>query len=110
MKTTVSVYDFRDSFRRCGRENQFSYEGLQVLFDYLEEYEEGTGEEIELDVIALCCEFAESTYEELAEAYDFDIDEDEDEDDRLEALSEWLSERTQVCGITDNKTIVYGQF
>lgn len=109
MKTTVSVYDFRDSFRRCGRENQFSYEGLEVLFNYLEKYEEGTGEEIELDVIALCCEYAESTYEELAEAYDFDIDE-EDEDDRLEALSEWLGARTKVCGVTDKKTIVYGQF
>ena len=109
MKTSVSVYDFRDSFRRCGRQNQFSYEGLQVLFDYLEEYEESAGEEIELDVIALCCEYAESTFEELAEAYDFDIDED-DEDERLEALSQWLCERTQVCGITDSKTIVYQQF
>lgn len=109
MKITVSVSDFRDSFRRCGRENQFSYEGLQVLFDYLEEYEESAGEEIELDVIALCCEYAESTFEELAEAYDFDINED-DEDERLEALSQWLSGETSVCGITDSKTIVYQQF
>lgn len=35
------------------------------MFDYLEEYEKDTGEEIELDVVALCCDFAE--YSDLAE-------------------------------------------
>ena len=42
-----------------GRGKQFTYEGLNALFDYLEEYEDGTGETIELDVIALCCEYTE---------------------------------------------------
>jgi len=35
------------------RKTNFSYEGLEILFEYLEELEESTGEEIELDVIAL---------------------------------------------------------
>ncbi len=63
MKSTVSLSDFRDAFQV--RKENFSYEGLEALFNYLESYEEDTGEEIELDVIALCCDYTE--YENLAE-------------------------------------------
>jgi hypothetical protein len=58
MKTTVTEYDFMEMFKRV-RPDNFSYQGLQVLFDYLENFEEDTGEELELDVIALCCDFTE---------------------------------------------------
>ena len=64
MKQTINEYQFKDEFQKC-RPNNFSYEGLTALYEYLEEYEEGTGEEIELDVIALCCDFTE--YEDLEE-------------------------------------------
>ena len=63
MKQTVTRYMFRDAF--SARPNNFSYEGLDALFDYLEDYEDSTGEEIELDPIGLCCEFTE--YENLDE-------------------------------------------
>ena len=65
MKRTVSEYDFFQAFRDMNRENQFSEAGLSALFDYLEQYEDDTGEEIELDVIALCCDFTE--YEDIKE-------------------------------------------
>ena len=68
MKQSVSMYDFERAFKRYEREN-FSYDGLKALFEYLEEYEEGTGEEVELDVIALCCEYAE--YDSLKEYNDY---------------------------------------
>ena len=71
MKTTVSSYDFERAFIDCNRENNFSYAGKKALFDYLEEYEEETGEEIELDVIALCCEYTEyENVEEFVKNYD----------------------------------------
>lgn len=63
MKTTVTRCDFQDAFQKIRPEN-FSYQGLNALFEYLEEYEEDTGQEIELDVIAICCDFSE--YENLA--------------------------------------------
>jgi NAD(P)-dependent dehydrogenase (short-subunit alcohol dehydrogenase family) len=50
------------------RKDQFSYEGLELIFDYIEEYEQETGEQIELDVIALCCEWSEDTPEDIAAA------------------------------------------
>lgn len=65
MKTTVSKSDFRDAFRDYNREENFTYEGLGALYDYLTELEEDTGEEIELDVIAICCDFSE--YADLEE-------------------------------------------
>ena len=67
MKQTVNMYDFERAFKRCERDN-FSYDGLKALFEYLEEYEEGTGEEVELDVIALCCDYME--YDSLNEYND----------------------------------------
>ena len=65
MKRTVNVYDFRQAFKDSGRAENFSYAGLGALFEYLVSLEEDTGEEMELDVIGICCEFYE--YEDLKE-------------------------------------------
>jgi len=63
MKTRVNKCDFMDRFRRFDRYEQFGYDALSALYDYLEQYEDDTGEEIELDVIALCCEY--TNYDDL---------------------------------------------
>jgi len=65
MINTINESDFTTAFHRMGRGNNFTYEGLIALYDYLEQYEEDTGTQIELDVIALCCEYVE--YENLKE-------------------------------------------
>ena len=65
MKQSINDWEFTDAFHKAGRGEQFSYDGLKALFEYLEEYEEDTGEEIELDVIALCCDYME--YDSLNE-------------------------------------------
>ena len=67
MKQSVNIYDFERAFKNFERDN-FSYDGLKALFEYLEEYEEDTGEEVELDVIALCCDYME--YDSLKEYND----------------------------------------
>ena len=56
---------FHDRFIEMGRKDQFSYNARQALFEYLENLSEDIGEPIELDVIALCCEYSE--YANLAE-------------------------------------------
>lgn len=106
MKQTVYLSDFRSAFHAHDRQNQFSYEGLGILFDYLEQYEQDVGEELELDVIALCCEFAESTPEDIAADYDIDL-EGVDEDDIAQAVMDWLCDTTSVCGQTSTGAIVY---
>ena len=67
MKQSINMYDFERAFKNFERDN-FSYDGLKALFEYLEEYGDGMGEEVELDVIALCCEYME--YDSLKEYND----------------------------------------
>tara|TARA_R100000742_G_C4236130_1_gene56703 strand:- start:273 stop:575 length:303 start_codon:yes stop_codon:yes gene_type:complete len=59
MKLTITLNDFESAFQRYGRGEQFSYRGLIALFEYLELLESEMGEEIEFDVIGLCCEYTE---------------------------------------------------
>lgn len=101
MKTTVSRYDFERAFINAGRKDQFSYEALGLLFNYLEEYEESTGEEIELDVIALCCEYSESYADDIIKDYKIDVD-GLDEDETLKAVRDYLNENTQLVGETSS--------
>ena len=69
MIDTVNKYDFVDRFRSSDSyANNFSYEGLSALFDYLEDYENDTGVQIEFDLVALCCDFTE--YENIQEIKD----------------------------------------
>jgi hypothetical protein len=67
---TIDIYEFRRAFVDYNRADQFSYEGLGELFDWLEELAEDTGTSHELDVIGLCCEFTEySDLDEIKQAY-----------------------------------------
>lgn len=109
MKTTVSIYDFRDAFQRAGRGQQFSYDGLEILFDYLEDYEAGSGEEVELDVIGLCCDFAEDDPKSIAQNYDLKTD-DLSDDEISEKVRDFLSDEGVYIGATDLGMIVYRQF
>jgi len=69
MKQTVGVYEFRNAFKAHQRDN-FSYEGLEALFNFLESMEDGCSTEIELDVVALCCDFTEyKSFDELKGDY-----------------------------------------
>lgn len=104
MKMTVYLGDFRDEFRKCGRENQFSYEGLGILYEWIEQLDADTGEETELDVIALCCDFAEMTLTEVIKAYDLE------DDTTLDEAYQWIAEQTLLCGKTDQDTFVFQQF
>ena len=97
MKNTINFYAFEREFEQCGRGNQFTREGLRALFNYLEEYEDDCGTEIELDVIALCCEYVE--YEDLDE---FHGDYDSEEYPDLETLRDY----TQVINIDDDSFII----
>jgi hypothetical protein len=108
MIQTINLYDFRDAFKRYGRGEQFSYEGLELIFDYIEEYEQSTGEQVEFDVVALCCEWCEQTPEDIAMAYNLEIC--VSEENTLQNVLEYLHDETQVAGVTDSGNVVYVQF
>ena len=106
MKTTLSVYDFRDAFVRAGRKDQFSYEALGLIYEYLEEMDS----DYELDVIAICCEFAEQSPEDIASDYNIDINECDDETEILQVVRDYLQDETSVIDTTEAGDIVYIQF
>ena len=109
MKQTVDFQTFRDTFRAYDRVDQFSREGLELLFDHLEEMERDNGVETELDVVALCCDYTEDTPESIAQDYRIDLD-GVDDDDTDQAVMDYLCDNTTVVGQTSSGSIIYVNF
>jgi hypothetical protein len=75
----------------------WSYAGARALAEYLEQYEEDTGEDMEFDRVAIRCDFSEyATATEAAGNYGFEPDEDADEDEAETAALKFLNDRTMV--------------
>ena len=79
--------------------NNMSYEGANALFEYLEDYEDSIGEEIEFDSVAIRCEWAE--YENLDAVLS--------EYDNIKTLEE-LQDNTTVILIEDSDRLIIWQF
>jgi hypothetical protein len=92
MYTQISKSKFHDAFSVV-RPNNFSYEGLDALFNYLTELEDGTDSKIELDVIALCCDYTEDSNEHHLSNYSLDSIEE-------------LAEHTTVIKVNDETSII----
>lgn len=122
MKRTVYEDDFIREFKEYNLEDSFSHEGLCLLFNYLERYEEDTEEEIELDVISFCYDYSELTYLEFTNKYSLEIEnyydtEDDpktweeaitdDEEWVIKILTEYINKYTMLVGFTDRGTVVY---
>ncbi len=108
MIQTINLHDFRQAFHDCGRGEQFSYEALELIFKYYEQYEADSGEKVEMDVIDTCCDLSELTPVEILEQYDVEH-EGLDDDELMEAALEYLNDNTIVVGQTDD-TIIFFQF
>lgn len=107
---TVGLYEFREAFRRMNRQDQFSYEGLKVLFDYLDNLSDDIGETIELEVIGLCCDYYESSIDELIDNYSIDVSDAEGDGDEIKSIvEEYLQYNTCICGETADG-FVYAAF
>ena len=114
MKQTIdNASQFRDAFRALGRENQFSHQAFDLLFDYLEECDP----DMDLDCIAICCAYSEDTVENIAGNYDIELtdidtegmDDEEIKAAKLENVLEYLNNHTSVVGETSSG-IVYADF
>ena len=106
MKTTVNQSEFIDAFHRYDRYKQFGYDALVSLFDYMEQLEEDCGEEMELDVIALCCDYSVDSVADIASNYNIDIA-DMDDDEARSAVLEYLQHNTTVVDENCNGQIIY---
>ena len=97
MKLYVTESMFIDSFKQSDTyKNQFSVEGLRALFEYFEDLEDGTGESIDFDMIAICCEYTE--YDSLEEYNGEYSDQCEEIDD--------IANYTELIKIDDGRFII----
>ena len=69
---------------------------MEVIFDYYEAYENDTGEKIELDVIAICCEVSESDSDTIIA--DYYLDDINDDSEKIERVREYLENNTTILG------------
>lgn len=108
MKQTINEHDFIEAFRNYNRlqtdetSGNFTREGATALFEYLKQYEDDTGEELELDVIALCCDYAEyADFKELYQDYGHLIKNEDftDEEEKQERIIEELEANTTLIEI-----------
>lgn len=99
MKKTLSTGQAADILSG-NPENGFSYTGARALIEYLEEIEKDTGEEMELDCVAIRGDFSEySSLQEWAEDYFSDdwrselgLDDDADDDDTDDAIRAYIQD------------------
>lgn len=99
---------FKEAFREMDRMDNFSYQGLDALYEYLEDCSEATGENVELDVVGLCCDFNEETYQDIAENHSIDVA-DHDDDETKEAVVNYLEDRTCIV-YTGAETVLFQEF
>jgi hypothetical protein len=110
MKQSINFSQFVDAFHAHDRYDAFGYQALRVIFDYLEQYEQDCNEELELDVIAICCDYSTDHYKDIADNYKIDLSDAEgDEEAEKEIVLDYLYINTMVLGETDCE-IVYQCF
>lgn len=89
-------------FEEYGRGDQFSNLGYRALYQYLDDLSDDMGQDIHIDVIALCCDFTE--YKSIDDLYDnYECSYNGTTNEPLtdpEDFMEWLEARTTVIPVT----------
>lgn len=109
VKKIYDASDLMEEFKSMNRD-YFSYEGYQALIDMFDEYPEP----VELDVIAICCEFNEQSPEGICLDYNcIDVSdllaEGADDETIQEAVTDQLNEHTFAVALS-NGNILYQEF
>lgn len=108
MVITITEYQFIDEFRKI-RPDNFSREGLEILFEYLTQIEDDTGQQIEFDPIGFCGDYREMTAREVCEEYSISVDKHEggeDEDCYNEPARKFLESEGLLIGSTGTTFLI----
>ena len=111
MKQSINFSQFCDSFSDTYKDN-FSHEGKRALFDYLEDYEQGSEEEMELDPVALCCEYAEygSVIEAAEEYFTYESAPEGTLEENEKLALKFLEDNTTVIEVGNTGRVIIEQF
>ena len=101
---TLNTYQIADELLKDSNA-RWSRAGAFALAEYLEEYEESTGEELELDVCAIRCDFSEhSSLQDWASDYfgndswreEMNIEEEDGDDDIDDEIRRYIQDHGQL--------------
>ena len=95
---TFDESDFINEFKAYNRMDNFSYKGLRILFESLEQMAQDCEMVIEMDVIGLCCEYSELSVNDVISEYQLDDDAD---------VIDYLHNHTMVLGSYDINGVDY---
>ena len=116
---TINASDLYNMACSMGRGHNFGYSGWLAIGDYLESLSNDTGENIEIDIIAICCEYsmaesADDAYMEFNHLHGVDLPEEEDweeltEEEKLSAVQDYLQKNTALV-VCENDLIIWQAF
>jgi len=97
MKTTLNTSDIARALK-SDESAAWTWDGARALAEYLEEYEESTGEELELDLCAIRCDFSEfASLEAWASDYGMQEDSlDDGREDRKDNIRSFIRDNGQL--------------
>ena len=100
---------------KIGRDKNFGYKGWGALGDYLEEISDSTGEDVEIDIVGICCEYsmaesADDAYMQYDHLHGVDLPEEEawgelSDEEKLETIKAFLQHRSSVVVCEDDLII-----
>ena len=124
MKETMTLSSFIRGFEEI-RPDNFSYEGLEMLFSHLESMESDE-HEIEYDVIAFCCDYSEMSFSDIMSEYEIQVpvtillSEDEmtcdykktdlSDEEIAEYITAYIDNKSFCVGVTSENTVVFQCF
>jgi len=106
IQTIDTATEFQSAFERMGRGDQFSRAALEALFEHYNE----CGETVDLDPVAICCDWGEyNTALEAVQEYGLADDDYDEEDDAEDQALSALNDHTMVLS-TRTGTVVVASF
>lgn len=94
-----------------GRLDNFGYKGWRLLAEAMEDLSDDIGEDIEVDIVAWCCDYShaispDAAFEELQHYSEWGVEQSDweamDDDEKLEAVEEFLRENTSLMVCEDD--------
>ena len=114
---TVDSSDLYHMAARMGRGDNFGYNGWRAIGDYLDELSNDMGEDVEVDIIAICCDYsmaesADDAYMQYDHLHGVDLPEEEaweelTEEEKLETVRTFLQENKGQLVICEDDLIIW---
>lgn len=116
---TVSANDLYHLACRMDRGHNFGYDGWRAIGDYLESLSDDLSEDVEIDIISICCDYnmeesIEDVFMEFSHEHGIDLPTMEDwqelgDEEKLGTIKDYLQDNTALV-ICEDDLIIWQDF